>query len=67
MVCDECRAPATTSIFLATGHVYIDGKEKGQDADFCDAHRPITKPGEFAQPNNCTHVQFGWPNIYPEK
>jgi hypothetical protein len=56
-LCDECGEIATYSVIQMTGRVLIDGKDGGQDADFCDEHRP--GPNEH-QPRNCKRVRFYW-------
>ena len=57
-LCNECREPATGSIALMTGYVYVEGEEIGQSMDFCERHHP---EGEPCQPKNCSRVKFVWP------
>ena len=56
--CDECGDIATVWVHLATGRVVVDGMDRGQDVDLCDAHRPEGMP---SQPKDCEKVEFHWP------
>jgi hypothetical protein len=59
VVCDECGKKSIGSIFLATGRVFVDGKDIGQSMDYCEKHEP-GKRGQN-QPLNCHRVKFVWP------
>ena len=59
LICDECGKPAKP-IHLATGRVYVDGEDKGQDADLCEEHWPRSTDLP-TRPHNCKRVRFYWP------
>lgn len=63
-LCDECGDLATYATSLETGRVEIQGRDEGQFAEFCDAHKPrwegpLTSIARW-QPNNCQRVRFRW-------
>ena len=60
ILCDECEKPAVGTVSLMTGRVWKDGKDIGQNMDFCEDHTPDGRP---LQPKNCTRVEFYWPGL----
>lgn len=56
LVCDECGKPATTQIYVSTGRVIIDGRDKGQSVDLCDEHHDASSVPYQAR--NCVRVKI---------